>query len=392
MNTTPLYYKGSILTENDYAEIAQEFRIPFPSVESAVQQIQTKGEPLFSLYPTTIRENVRRFAACVSFALPEEPCLVVDGTQEAPESVAPPVVAPSEAEPIQTPTDATAASKKAMPAEQAFQLVGENDDFEDESTEPAPLSERDEVTESAAVALMAAMTMNQGHFIITDDGVCVINPDSPPTLAHAYQVVESVMKLEPLSGKIKSKAGWMLGSIVASLEDYFGEDFNIGQVCELTHKSENTVRQAFSVYKKFKDKRYNVSHEHHRQAYHMKVPFEVTCLLLSKAETYDFSAKNLRELGSICKKLDDDQVVRNIRSHEQGMDLIAAYKQAKVKYICFEEGVWMEIVGLDGQLPKRSAPGDADEHFPVVLDLKNKLAYANGVKQGEIVKRGLRKS
>jgi hypothetical protein len=179
----------------------------------------------------------------------------------------------------------------------------------------------------------------------------------------------------------------MLGSITASLEDYHGEAFNIGQVCEQTEKAENTIRQAVSVFRKFKDKKYNLSYSHHQEAYHIKVPWETTCLILHKAECYELSAKNVRALGSIVKTMDDDQVVRNIRSNAQAHDLIDAYRQAKVPYLVFTEGAWIRITGVGMDLPMASE----EDHFPVVLDLKNWVSYANGERMSDIPKRGLRK-
>lgn len=397
----PLYYDNCLLSEDDLPNLAAEHKIPFTDLQKACEQIRAKGEVLYSLYPSTTRERLRTFAASITFE-PEE-TLVVDGLKTDQEALPSPLVAHSASESVQSPPAAQAKAKNGNPREYTPPIITipdeglapyteeelestdpapanprdevvESASVALESTEPAKLSESDDVTENAAIALMRAMTMDEGHFTITEDGVCVINPTSPPSLAHAYQVLESVMKLEPLGNKIKSKAGWMLGSLTASCENHFGENFNVSQVCELTQKSENTVRQALSVFKKFEHKRYNVSHEHHRQAYHMRVPFEVTCLLLSKAEKYDLSAKNLRDLGSIYQKMEDNTVIQNIRSNEQAMDLIDAYKKIKVNFYAYEDGRLVYLTRTNGSIPDGQ----------LVIDTKNKVFYINGEKGGDI--------
>jgi hypothetical protein len=66
--------------------------------------------------------------------------------------------------------------------------------------------------------------------------------------------------------------------------------------------------------------------------------------------------------------MEDEQVVRNIRSKDQALALIDTYKENKVVYYVYDEGVWSEIKGLDGQVPQGK----------VVLDTKNKKAHVNG--------------
>ena len=69
-------------------------------------------------------------------------------------------------------------------------------------------------------------------------------------------------------------------------------------------------------------------------------------------------------------------MVTNIRSHEQAIALIETYKNTKAVYYAYSDGVWSWVNGLDGQLPDGA----------VVLDTKNKKAYANGAPMGDIVK------
>ena len=400
---TPIYFDDALLSEEDIPILCHDFKIPFNDLTSAVEQIRSKGQPIYSLFQSTVRERIRDFYSHISLNAPESnyspgedpmPCLVVDGMQETILATEPSVAALDSPAPVQSAPEPLPEPKKDKPAtyESPTITIPENTGpaftaEELESIEPAPLGETDSVTDNAAVMLMRAMTSGEGHFIITDDGVCTINQDSPPSLVHSYQVVQNVIRLGGLSEKVKDKQSWMLGSITASLEDYHGEAFNISQVCEQTDKAENTIRQAVSVFRKFKDKKYNLSYSHHQEAYHIKVPWETTCLILHKAECYELSAKNVRALGSIVKTMDDNQVVRNIRSNQQAHDLIDAYRQAKIPYLVFTEGTWIRITGVGMDLPMASE----EDHFPVVLDLKNWVSYANGERMSDIPKRGFRK-
>jgi hypothetical protein len=219
---------------------------------------------------------------------------------------------------------------------------------------------KNEIVENAAIQLMGAMS-NDDSFIITPDGVCTINPNKPPELVHAYQVVSNVLKLRDLGGVVDEKSSWMLGSIISSLRNYFGEEFDPSQVAEMTEKSYNTIYTAEKVYEAYKHKRFNLPYSHHKEAFFIKIPKESQDLLLRKAETFGLGPKHIRNLGSIIKKMEDDQVVRNIRSKAQAEDLILAHKENKVRYIVFNGDEWQEILGSASSIPVGR----------LVIDLKN---------------------
>lgn len=317
--TLSLYYKGSLLSEVDYSNIAQDHNIPYDVVSEVVAQIHSKGEILFSQYTGTLRERVRELSGHIS----KEP--------------------PS-------------------------------DELED--TSPAQRTESDEIVDHASTSLMQAMTNNDGHFLITPDGICTINPANPPSLVHSYQTVQNVISLRQLGDKIDDKSSWMLGSIIASLEELHGEAFNVSQVVEQTEKAYNTIQTALMVFKAFKDKRYNLTFTHHKDAYYAKIDpkdpernAECQKLVLHKAEVYDLTSKHVRSLCSIAKKMGGDMtVIKNIKSQDQALVLIDAYKQAKTTYFLYDEGVWVWLNGLEAERPVGA----------VVIDVKNKKAWANG--------------
>jgi len=359
MSNTVVYFKDEVLTEEDYPLICHDFKIPFNQLSAAVDQIRTKNEPSWSLFQSTVRERIREWFKHVSLDLPE--ALVVDGTHEAAEEPEPEPAKPDAQPTPQTPPAPLPATENDQP-----------------DTNPAPRPESDVVVDSAACALMAAMTTNAGHFIINERGICSINRANPPTLVHAYQTVENVLKLDQLGDKVVDKACWAQGSLLAALEDEFGEEFSVSQVCDINTAAYNTLVTRLSVYKGFKDAQYNLSFSAHKEAFHCKIPRDSKLLILKKAETYELTTKHIRALGSIRRKMGDDTTIQNIKSRDAAIDLIEAYRQAKVKYLVFEDGQMVEINGLAGEIPEGK----------VVIDLKNRKWYADGALAGEIQKRG----
>lgn len=226
-----------------------------------------------------------------------------------------------------------------------------------------PPDSRDEIVERATFGLMGAMA-DSPSFIITPNGLCTINPNNPPDLVHAYQVVAQVLKLRDLKDQLDDKSSWMLGSIISELRSYFGEAFEPSQVAELTEKSYNTIYTAEKVHEAFPPgKRYKISYSHHKEALFQKIPDESRHVILKKAETFGLGPKQVRSLGVIVKTMEDDQVIKNIRSKGQAEDLIATYKENKVRYFVFDGDGCTEILGSATSIPTGR----------LVLDATNKV-------------------
>ena len=227
----------------------------------------------------------------------------------------------------------------------------------------------DEVVVHAANSLMAVMAdpLN-GHFII-EDGICHINKENPPDLAHSYQVVDNVFRLGELGDKINDSACWMLGSIVCELEDYFGEAFNISQVTKQTKEAYNTVWTAGRVFREYHKRRVGkLPFTSYKEAMFTKIPESSKDLILHKAATYKLGCKMVRELGSIVKGLEDDTPVKNIRSKKQAEDLINAHKEAKIKYLVLDNNQMNEFNGDSTTIPVGK----------LVIDLRNKTWRKDG--------------
>jgi hypothetical protein len=326
-----LHYNNAPLTEDDHVQLSETFKLSLNVVTEVVEALKKGDRP--PLYAGTVRQRIRELCAAISKDVAQ--------------------VAPEEAQ--------------APPAPQAAPTT---------TSEPAPRGEREDVAEYASNQLMRVMTEGDGHFLITEEGVCAINQANPPSIEKSYEVIGNVLKLKELTAKMEDKGCWMLGSIVSELEKFHGEAFSISQVSDQSEKSYNTIGTAVAVFNAFEHKRYDVSFTHHKEAHYANIEKNSKKLILHKAETHKLNSKHVRSLCQIVKKMGGDQVVTNIRSHEQAMDLIDKYKNTKAIYYCYNDGVWSWVNGLDGELPDGA----------VVLDTKNKMAYANGEPMGDIVK------
>jgi hypothetical protein len=313
----PLYYQNCLLTEEDFSDLSQQFKLPYDIVAEVIEQMRDDGIPNWASYTGTVRERIREMT--------------------------------------------------------------ENIKLEPESEmDPLPKTEEADIVDSAAISLMQAMSETEtGSFLITEDGVCKINPNCPPSLEQSYEVVAKVIKLRELGPKMDDKTSWMLGSIIDELEALHGENFEVGQVCEATEKSLNTIQTTVSVYRAFKKKRYNLSFSCHKEAFHQKIPAQSKEMILHKAELYGLGPKPIRHLACIVKVMGDDQAIKNIRSRNQADSLIAAHKSNKVTYIVFDDGKWSRVSGTSSSIPEGK----------VVIDLKNWTARASGGEPVEITRK-----
>lgn len=335
-----LHHNNAPLTEDDYPQLSETYKISLNIVEEVVNALKKGARP--PLYEGTVRQRIRELCADIA---------VVDDSSEDTPQVEQVAIGEEES--------------STAPQEEA-----KNDDLA-----PRPRKERESVAEYASTQLMRAMTSEDQNFLISEEGICTINEQNPPAITESYKVVSNVLDLRELSGKMDEKTSWMLGSIVASLEDFHGEDFSITQVCDDTTKSYNTIATTVGVYKAFKDRPYDLPFTTYKEVHYKKMDKdpkknkELQKLVLHKTEKYELNSKHARELCSIIKKMDgDDTTVRNIRSQGQAFDLIDAHADLKADYIIYNEGKWGELKGENGVLPDGA----------VVLDLKNKKSYKDG--------------
>jgi len=302
-----IYYKGIKIEEDDIFEISEELKVPNDVVAELVAQAKKGIEPDLNKYTGALRVK----------------------TEE---------------------------------------LV-ENLNTESYDIAPAPLDEDTKLVQRASNQLIQAMiNPEEGYFMLDDKGVCLVNKNNPPTLEASYKAIMNVVKLGELKENLESSQCWMLGSMVIELEDLHGEAFNIGQVVSQDTRSYNTVQTATSVYREFRDKRYNVHFTHHKEAWHIKAPNEIKHLILKKAESVKLSAKEVRGLGTFYKDHENEESIRAIKTREQAQDLIKANEDSRLKYYVYNEGEWTRKTATKTSPPKGR----------IVIDTKNHKVSLDG--------------
>ena len=338
-----LYQHSATISPEDYYDLSEEYKIPFEILEKILGLIQEGKQIPYGAYMGAMRVRIELMAEDIS-------------------------TTPKEQEEVNEPLETTSEEVEAKAPPTPEDKI--------KAISPAPKSDFENVAEYASLSLIATIANEDGHFFIDDRGVCSLNPDNLPDIRKSYGVVSNILNLKDLGGRIDEKTSWMLGSIVAALEDFHGEEFSISQVCNADTPAYNTVATACGVFKAFKDEKYDLPFSHHKEAHYAKIPDKSKKLILKKAEEHELSSKDVRALCSITKKMDGDQTIKNIQSKEQAHDLIAAYKDAKAVYYVYTGGEWFFVNGNAGEIPEGA----------VVLDTKAKNAYANGKLLAEIKK------
>ena len=354
---TIVYYQEAPLDESQYAEIAAKFKIPFEAVYRCVNVFAETGEIPVMAFSGTTRQRVKELSAALSLSPPTENTMSLTTPEE--------VLYSSEEE-----------SFEESEAAQALQVFQESDDPEESETNEEE-EEADEVLNYAASSLMKTFSDPEGFFIIKDNGICIVNPKNPPSIEQSHVAISHALKLGELGKVIDDKSSYMIGSLVASMEDLHGEAFSISQVCPATEKAYNTIAQAVKTVRTFPNPISGLSYSHHQEMANNKIPktklrpdpMVTKKLLLNKAKTYKLGAKQLRSLCSVAKRMEDDTVIRNIRSHGQAMDLIIAYRGNKAQFLVYDQG---EFVTFTDSV-------DSVHQGSIVINLKKLTATANGV-------------
>lgn len=282
-----IYFDGLPIDDEDIAGISEEYMVPFDVVSEITAQYRNGKEVNSSAYSGVLKTRVDAFISNLS----------------------------------RTPTH----------------------DLEvlDESSYPITIGDQSEVKNNDIAAIMSIVTDPiSEHFVIREGGQATLRQDNLPTLEQAYKVIDRIFVARETTDKIDDYSTWLLGSITSELENHFGNQFDVSQVMEISDKAYNTIVTAVSVFKEYNGRKFNLSFSHHKEAFYSKIAPEDKDLILKKAEEIGLSAKNVRSLASICKKMGNSVIV-DITTKSQVDDLIAACKDASVDYVtCDEDNLW----------------------------------------------------
>lgn len=321
--TDTVYLDGIPLENDDIGAVSVEYSIPYDVIAELLAQYRNGKELTGNAYSGVIKKRVEDFISLLTRE-PEQ-CL------EEPQF-----------------TEVHVVSKVDVTA-----VLSHPDQIDDKRQDVAALMQivTDPISE---------------HFIIRDGGQAEMRADNPPTLEQAYKVIDRIFVAREVTDKIDDYSTWLLGSITSELENYFGNQFDVSQVIEVSDKAYNTIVTAVSVFKEYNGRKFNLSFSHHKEAFYSKIEKEDKDLILKKAEEIGLSAKNVRSLASICKKIGNSVIV-DLSSKDQAIDLIAACKDASVDYVtCDENNLWKRTKSM------------TEPTAEIVINLKTNVIKING--------------
>ena len=324
--TNTVYLDGIPLEDDEIGAVSEEYAIPYDVVAELLAQYRSGKEINSNAYSGVVKNRVNGFISMLSRE-------VTDGLE----------------------TEAFANLEVVSKVDVAAVL-----------SDPEQIDDK----EQDIAALMQIVTDPiSEHFVIREGGQATLRMDNPPSLEQAYKVIDRIFVARDVTEKIDDYSTWLLGSITSELENHFGNQFDVSQVIEVSDKAYNTIVTAVSVFKEYNGRKFNLSFSHHKEAFYSKIEKADKDLILKKAEEIGLSAKNVRSLASICKKLGNSVIV-DLTSKDQVDDLIAACKDASVDYVtCDENNLWKRTKSM------------TEPTAAIVINLKTNVIKIDGKEQ-----------
>lgn len=324
--TNTVYLDGIPLEDDEIGAVSEEYAIPYDVVAELLAQYRSGKEINSNAYSGVVKNRVNGFISMLSRE-------VTDGV---------------EAEAF--------ANLEVVSKVDVAAVLSDPEQIDDKEQDIAALMQivTDPISE---------------HFVIREGGQATLRMDNPPSLEQAYKVIDRIFVARDVTEKIDDYSTWLLGSITSELENHFGNQFDVSQVIEVSDKAYNTIVTAVSVFKEYNGRKFNLSFSHHKEAFYSKIEKADKDLILKKAEEIGLSAKNVRSLASICKKLGNSVIV-DLTSKDQVDDLIAACKDASVDYVtCDENNLWKRTKSM------------TEPTAAIVINLKTNVIKIDGKEQ-----------
>jgi hypothetical protein len=324
--TNTVYLDGIPLEDDEIGAVSEEYAIPYDVVAELLAQYRSGKEINSNAYSGVVKNRVNGFISMLS--------------REVTEGV--------EAEAF--------ANLEVVSKVDVAAVLSDPEQIDDKEQDIAALMQivTDPISE---------------HFVIREGGQATLRMDNPPSLEQAYKVIDRIFVARDVTEKIDDYSTWLLGSITSELENHFGNQFDVSQVIEVSDKAYNTIVTAVSVFKEYNGRKFNLSFSHHKEAFYSKIEKADKDIILKKAEEIGLSAKNVRSLASICKKLGNSVIV-DLTSKDQVDDLIAACKDASVDYVtCDENNLWKRTKSM------------TEPTAAIVINLKTNVIKIDGKEQ-----------
>lgn len=125
----------------------------------------------------------------------------------------------------------------------------------------------------ATVAATSLMAGFEDNLIMTEEGgFLLINNENPPPIEGAGEIFRRLFQIATAAERLDEFGKWHLGSLIDSCEMTYGENFSITQFVTLTERNYNTTVTCANTYRAFRNRRYNLSFTHHKEALYSKLP------------------------------------------------------------------------------------------------------------------------
>ena len=187
-------------------------------------------------------------------------------------------------------------------------------------------------TQSAITDLAVELHSNFVH----DGEKWTIDLSNPPSLEESYNITEKILQFKKTASNISDQSNWLIGNVVMTCRDYFGEEFDIIEVGDITGSSYQTLITSESVYLFFGDRRVEgMSFSHHKEVYYTKdLSDSEKFMTLELAKDCDLSTKDTRKLASYVKNEGSDILVDEYEPIEV-INILENYKKdTEPVYVC----------------------------------------------------------
>lgn len=216
-------------------------------------------------------------------------------------------------------------------------------------------------------------------FLLSEEGVIIVNPDDPPTIQEAYDCLEKMLQGQESLGRIESYSTWTLGAFLDQCEAYFGEEFHIDQFCESTNKSYMTLVTTLKVWQNFRGKRWPLSFTHHKEILYAKVDDTVKEKILDVSVKYGL---NMSEQRKVIRHLrhtrTDGTALLLMNNKEELMQAVSGVPTTdRERFLFLMDGNWWEVYGTRADIPKNAE---------TVINFDKKLALGKDAPDSRIAR------
>lgn len=212
----------------------------------------------------------------------------------------------------------------------------------------------DLIVRAAAGALLGGGLSDHFHF--TENRTIVINPQNPPTVDQAGEIIKRTLQIKETGDKLDNFSCWALGMLLYECKRYFADDFDVSNYIEATKKSHSTVSNALSVYEAFKENRKDLSFTHHREVHFANITPEQKEFVLSTSERLRLSVMDQRKLISYVRIYGQESLEQNMPEDSDTLMERLEVRSAVKNFMFLFQGTWYRYRGPYEAIPSGARP------------------------------------